>query len=437
MAKRMRLTATGDALITRRMPLYDDPAFMGMVALIRACDVAFTNTEVTLSRFRGWPVVESGGMALSVDPRCAHDLRQLGFNCTAFANNHTLNYGEEGVLRTLDALRDADIVCAGAGANLGEARLPAYLETINGRLGLVGCASSFAKGQRAGDQTALLPGRAGLNPLRFKATIMVDADAMAAIKRIAEATGLEQQRQFGEWMNFYPPTTKEGEYSFLNQTYAVTDGAMGVATEPNEQDLAEIARWTAEAKRQAGFAMVSIHAHEQGGERWLPADFLPTFAHAMIDAGADIVVGHGPHLLRGLEFYRGKPIFYSLGNFIFEHETLERMAADDYDTLKRDPTWTPGQVLHDLHRNLEQSFPADDRYWESVLPICEFEGDQVRAITLYPLTLGFQWPVWERGIPRLASGEQADADMTDADLSAPFGADIAIADGVGHVCIPG
>jgi len=438
MAKRMRLTATGDALITRRMPLYDDPAFMGMVALIRACDVAFTNTEVTLSRFRGWPVVESGGMALSVDPRCAHDLRQLGFNCTAFANNHTLNYGEEGVLRTLDALRDADIVCAGAGANLGEARLPAYLETINGRLGLVGCASSFAKGQRAGDQTALLPGRAGLNPLRFKATIMVDADAMAAIKRIAEATGLEQQRQFGEWMNFYPPTTKEGEYSFLNQTYAVTDGAMGVATEPNEQDLAEIARWTAEAKRQAGFAMVSIHAHEQGGERWLPADFLPTFAHAMIDAGADIVVGHGPHLLRGLEFYRGKPIFYSLGNFIFEHETLERMAADDYDTLKRDPTWTPGQVLHDLHRNLEQSFPADDRYWESVLPICEFEGDQVRAITLYPLTLGFQRPVWERGIPRLASGEQADATLRRfADLSAPFGTEIAIADGVGHVCIPG
>jgi len=438
MAKRMRLTATGDALITRRMPLYDDPAFMEMVALIRACDVAFTNTEVTLSRFRGWPVVESGGMALSVDPRCAHDLRQLGFNCTAFANNHTLNYGEEGVLHTLEALRDADIVCAGAGANLGEARLPAYLETINGRLGLIGCASSFAKGQRAGNQTALLPGRAGLNPLRFKATIMVDEGAMAAIKRIAEATGLETQRQFGEWMNFYPPTTKEGEYSFLNQTYAVTDGAMGVATEPHEQDLAEIARWTAEAKRQAGFAMVSIHAHEQGGERWLPADFLPTFAHAVIDAGADIVVGHGPHLLRGLEFYKGKPIFYSLGNFIFEHETLERMAADDYDTLKRDPTWTPGQVLHDLHRNLEQSFPADDRYWESVLPICEFESDQVRAITLYPLTLGFQRPVWERGIPRLASGEQADATLRRfADLSAPFGSDIAIADGVGHVRIPG
>lgn len=342
------------------------------------------------------------------------------------------------MLHTLEALRDANIVCAGAGANLGEARLPAYLETINGRLGFVGCASSFAKGQRVGDQSATLPGRAGLNPLRFKTTIMVDKRAIAAIKRIADATGLEKQRQFGEWMNFYPPAIKEGEYSFLNQTYAVTDGEMDVKTEPHEQDLAEIARWTAEAKRQAGFAMVSIHAHEQGRERWLPADFLPAFAHAMIDAGADIMVGHGPHLLRGLEFYKGKPIFYSLGNFIFEHETLERMAADDYDTLKRDPTWTPGQVLHDLHRNLEQSFPADDRYWESVLPICEFEGDQVCEIALYPLTLGFQRPVWERGIPRLASGEQADATLRRfADLSASFGTNIAIADGVGHVRIPG
>ena len=184
--------------------------------------------------------------------------------------------------------------------------------------------------------------------------------------------------------------------------------------------------------------MVSIHAHEEGRERWLPADFLPTFAHAVIDAGADIMVGHGPHLLRGLEFYKGKPIFYSLGNFIFEYETMERIAADDYDTLKRDPTWTPGQVSADIHRNLEQSFPADDRYWETVLPICEFEGDHVEEITLYPLTLGFKQPVWERGIPRLASGEQAEATLRRfAALSAPFGTDIDITDGVGHVRIPG
>ena len=57
----------------------------------------------------------------------------------------------------------------------------------------------------------------------------------------------------------------------------------------------------------------------------LPADFLVTFARAMVDAGADIFVGHGPHVLRGVEIYKGKPILYSLGDFIFQNETLLRL----------------------------------------------------------------------------------------------------------------
>lgn len=437
MGNQLTLTLTGDALLTRRMPEYQDPAFAGMVELIRGCDVAYTNIETTLSRFRGSPVVESGGMALSADPRCAHDLRRMGFNLAAFANNHTLNYGEAGVLHTLDALRDADIVCAGAGANRGEARLPAYLETRNGRVGLVGCASTFAPGQRAGDQTPYLPGRAGLNPLRFNTTILVDRAAMRQIKRIAESTGLERMRRHREWMGFGKPA-KKGEFSYLNQTYALTSGEMHVKTEPHERDLAELICWTQEAKRQAGFAMVSIHAHEPGRELWQPADFLPIFAHAVIDAGADLFVGHGPHLLRGLEIYKGKPIFYSVGNFIFQHETLERIGADDFDNLNVDPAWTPGQIMGNLHQNLERSFPADDRYWETVLPICTFEGDHLREITLHPLTLGFKMPVWERGTPRLASGEQAEKTLRRfATLSESYGTCIEIAGSVAHVRIDG
>ena len=72
-----------------------------------------------------------------------------------------------------------------------------------------------------------------------------------------------------------------------------------------------------------------------------------------------------------------------------------------------------------------------------MLPICDFAGDRLRAIALYPLTLGFKKPVWERGIPRLASGVQADATLRRfAELSEPFGTQIEIADGVGHVHTP-
>lgn len=83
------------------------------------------------------------------------------------------------------------------------------------------------------------------------------------------------------------------------------------------------------------------------------------------------------------------------------------------------------------------SFPTDDRYWETVLPICTFEGGRVREITLHPLTLGFKQPVWERGIPRLASGAQAEATLRRfADLSAPFGTRIETDDGIGRVRVP-
>jgi hypothetical protein len=58
---------------------------------------------------------------------------------------------------------------------------------------------------------------------------------------------------------------------------------------------------------------VGVGMERMGGER---RGDLRKFARAVIDAGADAVVGHGPHVLRGIEFYRGRPIAYSLGNFV-------------------------------------------------------------------------------------------------------------------------
>jgi len=78
MPKRITVTATGDALITRRMPPYEDAAFLEMVRLIQSADVKFTNVEIVLSDYRGTPVVESSGMNLSAEPAVAADLMRLG-----------------------------------------------------------------------------------------------------------------------------------------------------------------------------------------------------------------------------------------------------------------------------------------------------------------------------------------------------------------------
>jgi poly-gamma-glutamate synthesis protein (capsule biosynthesis protein) len=436
MTKRIIVTATGDSLITRRLPPYPDDPFARMVALIQSADVAFTNMEMVLSRYEGTPVVESGGMNLSADPAVARDLQRIGFNLTAFANNHTLNYGERGALDTLRALEEIGFVCAGAGRHLAEARMPAFLETAAGRIGLVASASTFAPGQRAGAQRAEVQGRPGLNPQRFDTLYVVDQEHMDAIQNIAERTGAERQRQRRVWMGFGPPPKREGEFIFAERSFIVGP-EFRIKTEAHPQDLEGNLRSIRHAREMADLVLVSIHAHEQGAERWQPADFIVEFAHACIDAGADMIIGHGPHLLRGLEIYNGKPVFYSLGNFIFQAEYLQRVPADDYETLRIDPDRSPAELFRHVSKNDTQSFPAERQYWETVLPLCTFEGRELREIRVHPLSLGFGQPWPDRGTPRVADPAIANEVLRwMAELSAPFGTRVSIDEGVGLVALP-
>jgi poly-gamma-glutamate synthesis protein (capsule biosynthesis protein) len=148
----------------------------------------------------------------------------------------------------------------------------------------------------------------------------------------------------------------------------------------------------------------------------------------MIDAGADIVAGHGPHLLRGLELYKGKPIFYSLGNFIGQNELVQKIPADGYDRFRADPDLKPGQVYQVRMRNDQAGFPADKRYWESVVPVLTWDGRELRAIELLPISLGWKEPRHKRGRPRLAGKDEGRAVLERfAALSQPFGTTIDVA----------
>ena len=137
-------------------------------------------------------------------------------------------------------------------------------------------------------------------------------------------------------------------------------------------------RWVKEARGLADLVLVSLHAHEQLGGKEIPAEFIPAFARAMIDAGADLVVGHGPHLLRGLELYKGKPIFYSLGNFIGQNELVAKIPADGYERFRAEPDLTPGQVYQKRTQGDQAGFPADRRYWELVVPTLSYDGGELR-----------------------------------------------------------
>ena len=89
--------------------------------------------------------------------------------------------------------------------------------------------------------------------------------------------------------------------------------------EINPADLERLKKSIEEAEFQADYVMVSVHSHQiSGTKKEEPAQMLKDLAHFCIDAGANAVVGHGPHLLRPIEVYKDSPIYYSLGDFILE-----------------------------------------------------------------------------------------------------------------------
>jgi Bacterial capsule synthesis protein PGA_cap len=174
-------------------------------------------------------------------------------------------------------------------------------------------------------------------------------------------------------------------------------------------DVDAIARWVREARELSDVVLVSVHAHEHDYAEDLetPAEFLPAFARRMIDEGASLVAGHGPHLLRGMEIYKGCPIFYSRGNFLGQNELVPRLPSDSYERFRADPQMTPGMVFKQRSEDDRKGFPAERRFWETVVPICGFADGKLSGLEIHPVTLGLGEARHLRGRLRLAAGQEA------------------------------
>ncbi|MDY0395505.1 CapA family protein [Virgibacillus halophilus] len=187
-----------------------------------------------------------------------------------------------------------------------------------------------------------------------------------------------------------------------------------------------------EARRQADVVMVSIHSHEMKGEnKALPAQFIEIAARNCIDAGADAVIGHGPHILRGIEVYRGKPIFYSLGNFIFHNETVTTLPADFYEKYGLDSRHNVADALDKRSDNNTKGLGVNPLVWESVIAKWNMKENNVASISLHPIELGFGLPRYSRGWPTL-SGNQHILEKLQK-LSQPYGTNIKIEKGIGVI----
>ncbi len=426
--------ATGDSIITRRVSNRTDRPFLDLVDLIRGAHSAFTNLEIVTPAEPWVPFSEFIGIHLASPPFILDELKWMGFNLYSAANNHSVDFTYQGLVDTIDALTERGLTHAGAGLTLGEARSPGYLDSGAGRVSLIACASTFGASAQAAASRTDMGGRPGISPMRFKTEYVLDSARLDAIRDADRALGTAAA---AERMREWVPEDNPEAYRFLDR-YFVEGETPRVSTEPKENDLEDIAKWIGEARRQSDLVVVTIHAHEgQNGDVNTQdmADFIIPMARRWIDAGADAFVGHGPHTLRAIEIYKGKPIFYSLGNFFFTYSTIQKYGSEVYEALNLPESATPVDASEATYLDEEGNYKgmaADPQYWRTVLPVCRFEGRDLVGLELHPVELGFDLPAHQRGIPVLADDDEATAILDNLDrLSEPFGTTIGRATSTG------
>ena len=320
-------------------------------------DVVFTNFESVIGGSEDPVDGPSQASPISAPPGALDALEDVGFNLLALSNNHSFCRGEPGVLNTLGEIRARGLAHAGTGEDLDVAAAPGYLHVGRATVALVAMASG-----------------------------MIPPEARAAEAK----PGVNELR--------------------------VVDGIPGVdAGRPHPDDAARVLGRTHEAAQRADYVVAYHHNHVfdldfaemmQGRrpERLMPPNWVKTWAHQEVDAGADVVVMHGAPLLHGVEVYSGRPIFYDLGNFIFQSPTAK--AHPDF--------WEP-------------------TVWESVVARVEFVGKTLVSVVFRPVVLDRSGPgdngaasvTW--GLPRTASGGTAQQILQRlADVSRPLGTVLAV-----------
>jgi poly-gamma-glutamate synthesis protein (capsule biosynthesis protein) len=350
------------------------------------------------------------------------------------------------MMATIGHLDRAGIAHAGTGANLAEARAPGYMETSNGRVGLVSATATYRPWNAASAQRPDMPGRPGINPLTTSTTYRVDARAFTELQRMSERLGFQKDKERARG-HFYSeaevPRDGAEEIEFQGARY-VLGKSFGVTSSIEESDAVPNLRAISEARRQADWVIYSLHYHDFGGKSLTqaktrteledPADYVRDIACRAIDAGADIFVGHGPHIPLGIEIYKGKPIIYSVGSFIFQNETVRFFPDEAYRRFGLGPDAAPGDFLDARTDGGKKGHPAHRGFWENVAVKCSFTKGALTELTVYPVDMGFGRPRPQRGRPVLASGAVAKRILSRmARLSKGFGVDLWITKNIGVI----
>jgi hypothetical protein len=339
----LTIAAVGDVFVDRPEPA---EALSGIAPLLEACDVAFANFEGVVTD-RHAPVPGASDASI-VPPAQAAPLRV--FDVLSLANNHALDAGHGGLADTIAALDGAAVV--GAGPTLAAASRPVVVEGV----AFVAAAAVFPMGTEA------QAGAPGIAPLR------VDDYYAAPVP--------------GMYLPGVPPQ---------------------VVSVVGEEDWSRLAAAVEEARAAADVVVASMHWGDHT-RPWVLTDAERTCAQLLVEAGADVVLGHHHHLPRGAELLDGKPVFYGLGHAVFDQPRLGdefRRRGIDLEAMDDDERAAAFGEWAVYPRRASPSFPFHPLYRRSVAAVVELDGAELVRAGLAPLFIdedGIAQPI-PRGDP--------------------------------------
>jgi len=324
-SKEILLYAVGDVA-----PFREDPAsiFKDVTRTLNRADIAFCQLEINISE-RGTRLPQARHTTRA-NPKTARAIKEAGIRVVSFAGNHCMDWGQEAFFDTIDALKREGISVIGVGKNIEEARKPVILESKGSRVAFLAYNTILPMGYWAEAN------RPGCAPMR--------------------AWTLYEQIEHDQ------PGTPCRIHTF-----------------PHKEDLEAMGEDIKKAKTQADIVILSMH----WGIHFIPA-VLATYqrdmAHVAIDSGADLILGHHAHILKGIEVYKGRAIFYSLCNFAVDLPFTEEHAESKSfkEIQKLNPDWIPDfDCLY--------NFPRDSQ--KTMIVKCAISDREIQSVSFLPTSV--------------------------------------------------
>ena len=405
LAASLTVTAGGDAFMVQGFPK-GFKLDRRLTEWIGSGDARLVNFETVVNDGTCRPAAWSGGTWSSMDPSVLPDFFAFGFNGCGCANNHSLDFSQDALFMTMKTMREKGMPFAGIGENLQEATKAAFVNTPHGKVAFLSLSAAFHPDAMAGWKTSRSPGRPGLNGLRWKETYLVTAKQLEWVKEIASETGINGNRELDIRTGFTAPdapgTFQMGKLAFKQAEKP------GRTSACNANDLKRITDAIAAAKRQADVVVVLPHSHTMRHKNVEePAPYFVEFCRAAIDAGADAVIGGGTHQLKGIEMRKGKPIFYSLGDFVFQNNVVP-IAPPDFCEQYGVPLDSDAKTAFNARsKGGKVGLHAFRENFLSVVPRLHFENGRLTKAELLPIELHWMQDWSVNGLPRVADSEAA------------------------------